>query len=421
MECLYTLYLLSGIIKGFLNFFNLSSYIDFTLLTSCLLIAGLLLHVINKRILKFDTKSIISIYLILIFYSWINIAIFYSPSSYYPYKKSLLFLTNLVAFITPIIYDRFDIRKFCKIFIIASSVLGVLFLVYYSFFLNIFTDDTITEFKMTYLVIAQLSGLCVIIIVVFGDLFSPVFSGLLFMISFGTVILTGGRAPIIFTATVLFLYINRNFFSNLIGSQKNKYNRATKLWKTKHIILIIMITCFIFFLMVLFVPNVQMLAGYAYLRMTLLFGYALEGLDEQSLMVRVDHLTTSYNLIFHHAKGFLFGYGWGSYGIVSGGSDERWYPHNMILEIWVETGLVGLVLFLIFLIYTCRRNFKNNPFSWVFLFLFLNVMKSSSLVDLRLFFGFLAIVEVYSKRKVISGVEVPNMGLLIRRTLDNKA
>jgi hypothetical protein len=327
----------------------------------------------------------------------------------------------LVAFITPIIYDRFDIRKFCKIFIIASSVLGVLFLVYYSFFLNIFTDDTITEFKMTYLVIAQLSGLCVIIIVVFGDLFSPVFSGLLFMISFGTVILTGGRAPIIFTATVLFLYINRNFFSNLIGSQKNKYNRATKLWKTKHIILIIMITCFIFFLMVLFVPNVQMLAGYAYLRMTLLFGYALEGLDEQSLMVRVDHLTTSYNLIFHHAKGFLFGYGWGSYGIVSGGSDERWYPHNMILEIWVETGLVGLVLFLIFLIYTCRRNFKNNPFSWVFLFLFLNVMKSSSLVDLRLFFGFLAIVEVYSKRKVISGVEVPNMGLLIRRTLDNKA
>lgn len=127
-------------------------------------------------------------------------------------------------------------------------------------------------------------------------------------------------------------------------------------------------------------------------------------LEMEDTSERIDLFVFAANHIVDDVRSLLFGYGLGSYSILSGEGEGRWYPHNMILEIWVETGFIGVLLFSFFLIHTCRRHLRANPFAWLVLFLFLNAMKSSSLVDLRLFFGFLALLGVYSKTVAVSQV-----------------
>ncbi len=399
MEYLYTFYILSGVIKGFLNFFDILLYIDFTLLTGSLLFAGLFFHVMKKRVFKFDAKAIVSICLLLFFYLWINVTILYSPSLNYSYQKAFLFLTNLLAFMIPLFYDKFDIRKFIKFFTILSPILGVLFLVFFAQVFYLY-DDAAKAFKSLYLVIPLFCGLCVLVLVIIGNLFTPLLNGLFIIINTLILILTGGRGPILFTAAVLMLYLSAHFFSGLIGSQKNKHNILSKSLDVKKILLLTFIGCISLFLLASFIPDTEILFDRTYARMMTLFEAATTEMIEQSTMARIDHFAFSFNLIFDNVKQLILGYGLGSYGILYSGIDERFYPHNIILEIWFETGLVGLLAifpFFFFVIYTCRKHISANPFAWIVLFIFLNSMKSGSLVDMRVLFSFLAMMALHSK------------------------
>lgn len=49
--------------------------------------------------------------------------------------------------------------------------------------------------------------------------------------------------------------------------------------------------------------------------------------------------------IYYWLQAPFFGHGIGSFGILYSGRDIRYYPHNIILEIGVEAGLIGVVLF----------------------------------------------------------------------------
>jgi O-antigen ligase len=102
---------------------------------------------------------------------------------------------------------------------------------------------------------------------------------------------------------------------------------------------------------------------------------------------------------------FLFGTGYGGFGLTASGSDSRAYPHNIILEIFVETGIVGLLLFLFFFIYFFSRIFArlishkkdvcSLDFSLCFFYFFMNALKSSSFIDLRNLFGLMGIILSY--------------------------
>lgn len=99
----------------------------------------------------------------------------------------------------------------------------------------------------------------------------------------------------------------------------------------------------------------------------------------------------------------ILGHGTGSYAFDKNGVDEREYPHNVILELLYENGVIGACIFLCFVYVVCwkwkqsRRYIINylgdsqlHAFSSIsvllFIFAFLQAMKSSDIEGNRLMF-----------------------------------
>ena len=90
----------------------------------------------------------------------------------------------------------------------------------------------------------------------------------------------------------------------------------------------------------------------------------------------------------------LIGYGFGSFGIYYSGLDGNIYPHNLVLEILSELGLIGLFIFLLFCVFLLKSSTLalRSLFYLVCLYAFLNVLKSNNFSELRLYFGVVFIV-----------------------------
>jgi O-antigen ligase len=106
-----------------------------------------------------------------------------------------------------------------------------------------------------------------------------------------------------------------------------------------------------------------------------------------SVNKRVDQLVFSIDKIFNDFQHLIFGYGFGSFGVIQDGIDQRAYPHNIFLETWFELGLIGLII-LGYFIYTLLSNKKSNQYISLTLviFLLLNTLKSNTITDLRSYF-----------------------------------
>ncbi|MDP8221368.1 MAG: O-antigen ligase family protein [Candidatus Stygibacter frigidus] len=137
--------------------------------------------------------------------------------------------------------------------------------------------------------------------------------------------------------------------------------------------------------------------------------FAIMGSDDYSTYSRELHIVRSMRIISDH---FLFGCGIGSYGICANNIDQRYYPHNIFLEVFCESGFIGLIVFLLFLAYVFKLIYNEfilgkqstNPFIlsilYCCLYLFLNAMKSNNFTDNRIFFAWLGIlILIITNRK----------------------
>ncbi len=70
-----------------------------------------------------------------------------------------------------------------------------------------------------------------------------------------------------------------------------------------------------------------------------------KGLDESGL-ARLDHYRVGWTAFLENP---IVGGGIGSYATFRGGGDDRWFPHNILLEVSIELGIIGLALFLFML------------------------------------------------------------------------
>jgi O-antigen ligase len=99
----------------------------------------------------------------------------------------------------------------------------------------------------------------------------------------------------------------------------------------------------------------------------------------------------------------IFGIGYGSFGIKFYGFEDRIEPHNIFLEILAETGIIGLALFLVFIIvifyYISRNKVKNDTYlSTIFtltLYLIIQSLSTTYLIDSKALFLWLSIVICY--------------------------
>jgi O-antigen ligase len=93
----------------------------------------------------------------------------------------------------------------------------------------------------------------------------------------------------------------------------------------------------------------------------------------------------------------ILGYGVGSSGIILNYGDVYAYPHNVILETWLELGVIPTILiftlYMYFIMDVLFRNKKNIlfPLSLICLFYLLNALKSGSIYEQRYLYFYLGL------------------------------
>ena len=107
------------------------------------------------------------------------------------------------------------------------------------------------------------------------------------------------------------------------------------------------------------------------------------------------------------------GIGYGSFGVKFTGLEDRIEPHNILFEIAAETGIIGMVLFFIFIVgvyfYAIRKKLNNdaNSNSLIILSLYLIIQSLSTtyLIDSKALFLWLSVlICILSKsKKMIEG------------------
>ena len=397
MALIFTIYLLSGVIKTVLIYYGIQLPIDLTLASAVLLLLLILVDFYNNFRKILNVRNVIPLLSLFLFFLWILISSFYSKSDSYLYKKILFFITNIVAFIFPIFIKEFQIKKFLRLFI---SLIIVSFIWFYYVYFNLINQLSGSEIYYKVmglsLSLAILGGLVLLILImsrvkVFNP---PVLNHFTIVILTLFLILSGARGPIFFVIILLVFYYSKKFiFLNI--PEKINLNRFFKIFLFGLPIL----AGTIFVVIYKFSDKISVLFERSIYRISLI----INGINDSSEMgesvdIRIDQLDFSIDLIFDNIQRFFVGYGFGSFGIMYSGIDGRLYPHNILIEIWFELGIIGLLIFIFFLGSIFFSKIKSRIYitGLVFLYILLNMLKSSSIIDIRIFFAFFALYIIKS-------------------------
>ncbi|MEX2595728.1 MAG: O-antigen ligase family protein [Salibacteraceae bacterium] len=435
IEVFFVLYLFSGVIKAYLETFRVDLGIDFTLLTGSLLLALVAVRLFRNesfnstvfRVLK--SKMLIAL---LTFWCWMLLTLFYTRSETYSSYKVLAFGTNFIAFFVPLVLGKMNFRLVGRSLIALTFICGLVFFFLYPITLYGSPSDyfflDFGAFRGQYQAVGILTSLSIIYILNQPiQLWRVITLNMLLWL----IIYSGSRGGIIFLVLIILgLFLFR--FNDL-----RKWISSVN-WSLIHVRQLL-ITLFI--LMVLNGLYVSVIYDNSFTSKVHYRSFARLGLVYDSLLkeeerentieifnfkptpsmshqdfvnsksedrntsinARLYHIKFSYSHITSSIKTFFFGYGVGSYGKIYTGEDSRGYPHNILIETWFEMGLVGVVLLVLFMILVVKNmKFDNVYIMAMLVFMALNVLKSSSLIDLRVFFGFLALTAITNASRINS-------------------
>jgi O-antigen ligase len=349
----------------------------------------------KKNFLKVSSDAALLIILFIVFYAWITFTLIYTPSSHYAYEKVFKSLTNFI-FILIILKGSFNTSRFLKISYILIIILLAWFLPLRFLYLSgqspkgyLFTREVMG----LYLHLSMPLGMFLLFYLCSQFKFSNsrLLNSIFYGIGLTGVLLLGARGPILFFVLVyaLFFIINKKIKLTI---------------RKKSLALSILAALSLLILIVTFKDEFSMLFELTVRRFSLFFsGLGSSERDfGNSVDERLDFISKAIGFIFASLSNFLFGTGIGSFGILAIGEDIRLYPHNFILEIWCELGLVGVSLFL-FIVFVSLRKIRISYYDlniFPVLYILLNFLKSGILSDMRLLFTILAIYFIAKKRPV---------------------
>lgn len=381
MEILLLLFIFSGLLKGYLLFLGISFPIDITVFTLVLIFLKFGFDsIIKKKPIVFSKSYINSIFLLVLFYLWIIFTLIYTPSKHYSLQKTGFFGLNFLAFSLPLLFGNVNVKKFIKGFIIISISCGLAYLPFQFLYqlgeMSLTPIDQLDSVSGMYLDIGEYLGLSLVFCATSSDKLwkSSILDSLITFTCLIVLLLIGARGPLIFST--LIIVIDYIF--------KRKINLSF-LFRVNYIFKLLIV----FILFFLIYSNNREYVDVLFERtLSRIMVLSENDSSNQSAIARFEFFEVSLHHIFKNPFVFLLGNGVGSFGILVYNEDIRAYPHNILLEVFFELGFVG-ILILCFWFYFSITNIKNKSkyiSVLALVYLFMNLLKSSSLIDIRLSF-----------------------------------
>ncbi|MFC3039866.1 O-antigen ligase family protein [Virgibacillus xinjiangensis] len=378
-ETLFVLFLFAGRYKADPRFewipFDLTAF--FFGASVC---AGVLIIYRNKC--KFSTTSLLFILTFLVFLSYVLMSLYWTPSTEYAYEKTFyLWTLTLWSVLATSLIISSNVQRVYR-FLFMVSAFGVWILA--ESIVSILTSENMKFINVlggNYIGVSRILGLLFIITLSYS-LFKVkskkykvslyIFLAVVISVMFST----GSRGPllaILIALTYLFIraiYIRRS----TIQIKKSFFTLFSGF---------ILITLYMLYLFV----NDKLPSSIN--RVLVVFTQDDFG---SSAGARVTHYMNGIEL---WKDEFLFGHGIGSWGILNYGSDERSYPHNILLEVGVELGILGLLLFFLIHIIPLQKllfsSYISRTITLILIFLGVNSLISGDLNDNRYYFSFMGL------------------------------
>jgi O-Antigen ligase len=408
MELLLALFMTSGPIKAFFEYYRVPFPIDFTVLCAALIVVMLIFQTIFRfSPPKPTSRFTYCLSILLVFYAWMLVSMFYSVSPKYSQEKVILFVNTMLAFCVPILTKDFSALKLIKWFMILGYPMTLLFSI--SMYLNyVATYNTVfLGFHANYLPLSEQVGLGIITIASAPQSIKRDWLRLVVIITgYVLILLTGARGPLIFL-----ILCHLIVFSIQTGKIKNLTKPSFIIQTSIGLVLAFFVGGVLFSI---YPDQVGKLVGRTTERFILLVADDREsggGGGGQSAGVRIHLFEKTIDMIAEDPGSFILGKGIGSYGLLYLGRDERYYPHHIFLEVLVEMGVIGLLLYCLFLFMVLTYRSRNGIIYRIpIFFLVLNCLKSHTVVDLRVLFACLGVYLLPRRDRALapSGLQIIN-------------
>ncbi len=315
--------------------------------------------------------------ILFIFYGWLIFTNAYSPSLSYKYSKTFYFIANIIFFLYPFFIKKIKFDLLIRLYCIIVLPLSIYFVYMNSILWKVKSSSTelFMGIRDAYLVVGIQLGILFLLLLYFKkNIFLKVLT--LFLL-----VASSARGPLVFLLLLILLYL-------LVEHKIKLFNPKTIF---RSIVVFAGISILYYFVNATKLDN---LLGNTFRR----FG-SLAGGEDASALERVSRLKFAFYQPFENITTLFFGNGIGSFGVLYNKIDQRSYPHNIFAECFFELGLIGLVLFLILFSTIFRKiSLKNHIFGLLFLFAFLNAMKSSNITDLWILFSFMGGIAATNTR-----------------------
>ena len=406
-ELLFAILLLSGTLKAIMLLVGISGIPDLTLL-SAVFVTIIIISEMRTTLYNIAYNKVELITLLTLFYIFMIFSLSYTSSNSSSITKTINFGTMALAFYFPLLVKKFNLKIFISILTILIFISSAVFLNFYTSYLDrdeavisSIGEDNALHMTALYLTISWLNGFLVLYYF-FQKNQNPWIQWSALSISFIFLISAGGRGPLIFTVVILAFY----FVFQLIQSINS--------FKLKKLMIPILLLISITGGTIFVVLNTDItkenkslnLVNNTVIRLMELVNSKDGG---KSAYSRIENARFSIKKINESP---FYGYGVGSYAYEKEHIDVLDYPHNLFLEIWFELGYIPLLIFL-FLFYRVYKNIDPKQCTWciaLYFYFILNILKSSSLIDIRMMLGFYAIfatiksIEEKDKDKIFQGI-----------------
>lgn len=393
LEVVFALLVLSGLLKAIPMCFGYEWPLDPTLVLGCvtLLVACYEALVRKNRPEVSDYKKRFwRLVPFVAFGIWWLISLAYTASPGFGITKTILLVPNVLVLAVPFLVRDFSVQRFAKTMVAGAVVGGFFSLIAYGYYSQLREAEIgITNLELMqsyYLKAGEFCGMAMFLALLIENKYFRLFGvNVLYLL----LLATAARGPILFGSMLLLfagirhIWINRGWSWKLVG---------------------LLVVLNVAWGSVLFLSsNMQASYNRSFYRVSLLFGAERKPdprlTDEEqggatSVEGREDHFGFATGKIFESAKSIALGYGAGSYNYLKTGQDGRGYPHNLLLEVWFELGLVGTLFLAYFLLGAVLRGIRNHWMELLlcFAFLSLNSMKSLSITDQRALFAVAALL-----------------------------